>query len=581
MSQSIDANILPTQAKKIKIKAPKIVDHQAVFRRRLFVLSGVCLLLFGLLFARLITFGLNPAEAAAKVVATTAVVEKPRADIVDRNGSILATDIRVPSLFANPQKIENVEETIDQLALVFPDLNWDQMRKRLNSNSRFAWIKREITPEQKVRMHELGIPGMFFTEEKKRLYPSGNLASHLLGHVNIDHVGKAGLEDFINYTQTEKISNFKQEDAGKIYKPLESSIDLGVQHIVHEELSQAVEKFKAIAGMGVVMDIQTGEIISMVSLPDYDPNHPTQALEKVRMNRTTGGVYELGSIFKLLTSGMGLDYGVTTLEGGYDATNPLPVGRGKSIGDYHGKKRWLSVPEIFKFSSNIGTAKMALDVGRVKQQEFLRKIKLLDKLETELPGAGIPQYPSDKRWKRVSTMTISFGHGISVSPVQMVAAGAAMVNGGYYVPPTFLKRSVEEAEYYRERVIKAETSRDLVGLMRLNVLEGSGKTAEVEGYFVGGKTGTADKPINGRYSRDKLIASFLSVFPTNDPKYMMLISIDEPKGLPETHDFKTAGWNAAPTTGKIIKRIAPLLGMAPRFDNQKIDGSNILATTHN
>ncbi|PCI86784.1 MAG: hypothetical protein COB24_08530 [Hyphomicrobiales bacterium] len=581
MSQSVRRISMPEASRKISLKTPKKTDHNQIFKRRLVVLSGCCLLLFGILFGRLIVFGMNPMEAVAKVASSAAVLEKPRADIVDRNGVLLASDIQVPSLFANPQKIENVEETLDQLALVFDDLNWDQMRRRLNSNARFAWIKREISEEQKQKLHNLGIPGLFFNHEKKRIYPAGNLASHVLGHVNIDHVGKAGLESFINYFQTEKIANYRQEDAGKIYKPLVSSIDLGVQHVMRDELSQAIEKFDAIAAMGVVLDIHTGEVISMVSLPDYDPNIPKQALETKRMNRTTGGVYELGSVFKLLTMGMGLDYGVTTLEGGYDATDPLSVGRGKFIGDYHGKGRYLTVPEIFKFSSNIATAKMALDVGKERQQAFLRKIKLLDKLETELPGAGIPQYPSDKNWKRVSTITISYGHGIAVTPLQGVAAAAAMMNGGYYVPPTFVKRSVEEAEYYRERVIKPETSRDLVGLMRLNVLEGSGKQTDVDGYLVGGKTGSAEKPINGKYDKDKLISSFLSVFPTDKPKYMMLVSIDEPKGLPETHGFKTAGWNATPTTANIIKRIAPLLGMAPRFDNIKIDGNNLLAKTRN
>ncbi|MBL1422630.1 MAG: penicillin-binding protein 2 [Alphaproteobacteria bacterium] len=581
MSQSVRRISMPEASRKINLKTPKNTDHNQIFKRRLVVLSGCCLLLFGILFGRLIVFGMNPMGAVAKVASSAAVLEKPRADIVDRNGVLLASDIRVPSLFANPQKIENVEETLDQLALVFDDLNWDQMRTRLNSNARFAWIKREIGDEQKQKLHNLGIPGLFFNNEKKRIYPSGNLASHVLGHVNIDHVGKAGLESFINYFQTEKIADYRQEDAGKIYKPLVSSIDLAVQHVMRDELSQAIVKFDAIAAMGLVMDIHTGEVISMVSLPDYDPNIPKQALETKRMNRTTGGVYELGSVFKLLTMGMGLDYGVTTLEGGYDATDPLSVGRGKFIGDYHGKGRYLTVPEIFKFSSNIATAKMALDVGKERQQAFLRKIKLLDKLETELPGSGVPQYPTDKNWKRVSTITISYGHGIAVTPLQGIAAAAAMMNGGYYVPPTFVKRSVEEAEYYRERVIKPETSRDLVGLMRLNVLEGSGKKTDVDGYLVGGKTGSAEKPINGKYDKDKLISSFLSVFPTDKPKYMMLVSIDEPKGLPETHGFKTAGWNATPTTANIIKRIAPLLGMAPRFDNIKIDGNNLLAKTRN
>ena len=565
---------------KLKVRIAKKIDHNQVFKRRLYILSGMCLMLFAFLFIRLIVIGLNPHEQVARVAASTAVIEKPRPDIVDRNGEILATDIIVPSLFANPQKIEDVEGTLDQLGLVFPNLNWDQMRKRLNSNSRFAWIKREITEEQKNKIHALGIPGMFFTEERKRYYPSNNLASHVMGHVNIDHEGKAGLESFINFVKPEKLKNYKQENAGKIYKPLVSSLDLNVQFAVHDELTKAIDKFKAIAGMGLVLDINMGEVISMVSLPDYDPNEPTQALEAIRMNRTTGGTFELGSVFKLLTMGMGIDYGVTTLEGGYDATNPLKAGR-KFIGDYHGKKRYLTVPEIFKYSSNIATAKMALEVGADRQQQFLRKINLLDKLETELSGSARPHYPSKKRWKRVSTITISYGHGIAVTPLQGIVASAAMMNGGYFVPPTFLKRTNDEAEYYRQRVIKSETSRDLVYLMRLNALEGSGKKATVKGYLVGGKTGTDDKPINGGYSKDKLIASFLSVFPTDKPKYMMLISLDEPKGLPETHNYKTAGWNAAPTTQKIIKRIAPLLGLAPRFYNKQVNGADLLDVAHN
>lgn len=582
------------QPTTLKAKNKPSKNSNSVFIGRLVALSVFFVLLFGLLFGRLVMLGLDPAMVLENATSTSQalgnsskplpninLINKARPDIVDRNGALMATDQTVLSLFANPQKVENVEETIDKLALVFPDLNWAQIRRRLNSNAKYAWMAREISTEQWQKIRDLGIAGMYFEEERKRYYPGGTLASHVLGHVNIDHEGQAGLESFINYYKPEKIPNYQQDDAGKIYKPLVSSIDMGVQFAVYEELSKAIEKFKAIAGMGVVMNIHTGEIVSMVSLPDYDPNIYGQANEANRLNRVSGGLYELGSIFKLLTSGMGLDYGVTTLEGGYDATHPLPSTRGKFITDFHAKKKYLTVPEIFKYSSNIGTALMALDVGTQRQQEFFRKIKILDKLETELSGAGKPIYPSVKNWKRVSTMTISFGHGIAVSPLQMIAASGAMMNGGYYVPPTFVKRSAEEAEYYRERVIKPETSRDLVSLMRLNVLEGSGKNAKVKGYLVGGKTGSADKPIKGGYSQEKILASFLSVFPTDNPQYMMLITIDEPKGLEETSGFKTAGWNATPTTGKIIKRIAPLLGIAPRYDNQKMDGLNVLEETHN
>lgn len=592
MQQNLASFTQHKASQRLNPTAQNSKNYNSVFKRRLQVLSFLSVILFAVLFGRLIMFGLdeyiNSAdETGLESVGITnsspalALINKSRPDITDRNGVMLATDLTVESLSVNPRKVADVEGTIDKLRLVFPDLNWLQIRRRLNSNAKYAQIAREITPEQKQQVVDLAIIGTYFEKELKRDYPNGNLTSHVMGYVNIDHEGQAGLETYANFAKPVRIANYKHEDAGKIYQPLVSSIDLGVQYAVFDELQQAIEKFKAIGGMAVVMDIHSGEVLSMVSLPDYNPNIYGDATKADRLNRINGGVYELGSIFKLLSSGMGLDYGVTTMEGGYDATNALPSTRGKFINDFHGKKRYLSVPEIFKYSSNIGTALMALDVGAERQQAFFRKLNLLDKLQTEIPGAGTPQYPLKKNWKRVSTMTISFGHGIAVSPLQMIAASGAMMNGGFYLKPTFLKRSAAETSALKQQVIKPETSRDLVSLMRLNVLEGSGKTANVNGYLVGGKTGTADKPIKGGYSKEKLLASFLSVFPTDNPKYMMLVSIDEPKRLEETKGFNTAGWNVVPTSGKIIGRIAPLLGLAPRFESNKIDGVNVLDANHN
>ncbi|MCJ8324521.1 MAG: penicillin-binding protein 2 [Rhizobiales bacterium] len=592
MQQNLASFTQTKASQRLNPMAQSSKNHDLVFKRRLRVLSFLSVILFALLFGRLVMFGFDEYLTIADETSIEAVhvdinplaktlINQPRPDIVDRNGVMLATDLTVESLSVNPRKVADVEATIDKLRLVFPDLNWLQIRRRLNSNAKYAQIAREISPEQKQQVIDLAIIGTYFEKELKRDYPNGNLTSHVLGYVNIDHEGQAGLEYFANFAKPKKIANYKQDDAGKIYQPLVSSIDARVQYVVYDELGAAIEKFDAIGGMAVVMDIYSGEVISMVSLPDYNPNIYGDANKADRLNRINGGVYELGSIYKLLSSGMGLDYGVTTMEGGYDATSPLPSTRGKFISDFHGKKRYLTVPEIFKYSSNIGTALMALDVGAERQQAFLRKLNLLDKLQTEIPGAGKPQYPLKKNWKRVSTMTISFGHGIAVTPLQMIAASGAMMNGGFYIKPTFLKRSAAEASALKQQVIKPETSRDLVSLMRLNVLEGSGKTANVNGYMVGGKTGTADKPIKGGYSKEKLLASFLSVFPTDKPQYMMLVSIDEPKGLEEDQGFNTAGWNVVPTSGKIIERIAPLLGLAPRYDSRKIDGSDVLDVNHN
>jgi cell division protein FtsI (penicillin-binding protein 3) len=312
-----------------------------------------------------------------------------------------------------------------------------------------------------------------------------------------------------------------------------------------------------------VSDVNTGEIVAMVSLPDFDPNDPKQANDPTRINRLTTGVFELGSTFKALTIAMALDSGKITLNSSFDARVPLRYGR-FSIHDYHAQRRVLSVPEIFTYSSNIGTARIALAMGVEHHKWFLRKMGQLDRLRTELPESAEPLVP--KRWGELNTVTIAFGHGLSVAPLQAVEGINALVNGGLLIPPTFLRRTREEALKLGKPVVKPETSAKMRYLMRLNAEKGSARKADVEGYYVGGKTGTSEKVVNGRYSKTKVLNTFTAILPADKPRFQVLIMLDEPQALPETHGFTTSGWNAVPTAGKVIARIAPMLGITPRFD---------------
>ena len=360
----------------------------------------------------------------------------------------------------------------------------------------------------------------------------------------------------------------------RLQKPIELAVDLRVQHALRDELLIAREKYKAVAVAGVLSDVRSGEIVAMVSLPDYDPNNPRQALDPSRINRLTTGVFEMGSTFKAFTVAMALDSGKATLKSTFDARVPLHMGR-FDIHDFEAQHRILSVPEIFTYSSNIGAARMALAVGIDGHKAFLKKMGQLDRLRTELPESAEPIVP--KRWVNLNTATIAFGHGLSVAPLQAAMGIAALVNGGVLIPPTFLKRSEAEAQSLGKRVIKPETSGIMRYLMRLNAERGTAAKADVPGYYIGGKTGTADKVVNGRYSSAKVLTDFMAVLPADQPRYLLLIMLDEPHATHETHGFKTSGWNAVPTGGAVVARIAPLLGIAPRMDLPNAD-QLILAT---
>jgi cell division protein FtsI (penicillin-binding protein 3) len=467
-----------------------------------------------------------------------------RGDILDRNGVLLASTLDTPSLFADPKQLLDARDAARKLAALFPDLKEQELYAKLSTEKSFVWIKRHLTPREEAQVNRLGLPGLEFMPEGKRVYPEGNLVSHAVGYADTDGKGLAGVERGLDDTLRRGTS-------------VQLSLDARVQFILRQEIAKAVQDFNAIGGMGLVMDVRTGEVLALVSLPDFDPNDPGDATPEHTFNRVTLGAYEMGSVFKIFTIAMALDDHVTTLEGGYDATNPIHIGR-FTIHDDHAQRRWLSVPEIFEYSSNIGAAKMALDVGADRQREFLAKLGLMREPRFELKEIAAPLVPTV--WRPVNTMTIGFGHGMSVSPLQLATGVSAVANGGIMHRATLLKQVTPDPG---QRVMSNETSVEMRKLLRLVVEHGTGKLANAPGYLVGGKTGTAEKVSGHHYARHALLSSFVGVFPINDPRYLVLVSVDEPHGNKQTAGFATGGWIAAPAVRETIERMASIVGIQP------------------
>jgi cell division protein FtsI (penicillin-binding protein 3) len=489
----------------------------------------------------------------------------PRPDIVDRNGVVLATDVSVASLYADPRKILDVEEAVELLTATVPGLDAKTLRQKLSQPNRaFVWLKREVSPAEREAIHALGIPGVGFRTETRRVYPMGRLAAHILGYVDLDSKGIAGIEKYLDDQGALYTASLADPET-RSAMPATLSIDIRVQHALTDEVSKAIAKYRAKAGGGIIVDVDTGEVVALVSLPDFNPNSQKKAFTTDQMNRMTTGVFELGSVIKAVTFAMALDYGVANLNSRYDARAPLVIGRAR-IDDYHPTHRILTVPEIFINSSNIGTAKMALEVGTERHQEFLRRVGLFDRLITEVPETAKPLLPA--RWGKLVTATAAFGHGFAVQPLQGASVVAGLLNGGVLIPPTFIKRDRSEAEGLGKRVVKRDTSEKLRYLFRLNVEKGTASKADVIGYRIGGKTGTAEKVVNGRYAHDQRLNAFIGAFPMEAPRYVILVLLDNPQPLPETYGFATAGWNAVPTGGRIIERIAPMLGVAPLLTDE-------------
>jgi cell division protein FtsI (penicillin-binding protein 3) len=488
---------------------------------------------------------------------TPPVARVVRADIVDRNGHVLATSIATASLFADPQKIIDAPDAARQLAALFPDVTYGEFLQKLQGKNRFVWLRRHLTPRQQYDVNQLGIPGVAFEPDERRLYPQGSEVAQVIGYADIDSHGIAGIEQsFDDYL-------------AKGSDPLRLSIDIRLQHMLHREVAAQVEEFHAVGGGGLIMDTHTGEILAMVSLPDFDPEQPGSAPPTApgepdpHFNRMTLGVYEMGSIFKVFNTAMVLDSGKVKLTDYFDAWHPIKIGR-FTIHDFKGDELpgYSSVAKIFEISSNIGSAQMAKQVGPEAQQQFMDKLGLTKKMSLEVPEVGTPGIP--RPWRPINMLTIAFGHGISVTPVQLVSAICAVANGGILRPATLIERP-DGAVPPGVRVISEETSDTMRRLMRLVVTGGTAKQfGNVPGYLVGGKTGTAEKIMLGNYAkRHANLSSFVGVFPMTDPRYAVFVTIDEPHGNKKSAGYETGGWVAAPAVARVISSMGPLLGIPP------------------
>lgn len=527
--------------------------------RRLLVLCAALGLVFAAIGAQVVRLAIGGGETVRLSAAQPVGQNYARADILDRRGNLIATDIDAPSLFADPALVNDLDEVIDKLVALFPDLKAQDLRQALGDRTRrFAWIRRGLTPIEERRVHELGLPGLAFRREPRRAYPAGALSGHFVGLVNVDNKGLSGIERYIDEKGASELV------AGPVRPraaPVRLSIDLGAQHAVARELKDAMSRYQANAASALVMDVDSGELLAMVSLPDADPNQPGLALAPERLDKLTGGVFELGSIFKILTVALAMDDLSASPERFYDASQPLRFGR-HTINDLHPLHRPLTVREILVRSSNVGSAMIALEAGRDRQRAFLDRLGLLDHIQTEAGRIAPPLVPP--RWEEIETATIAYGHGLAVSPLQFATAVASLVNGGIRIRPTLLRQETQPVG--EARVVSKRTSAYVRELLRAVVVDphGTGKRADVPGYDVGGKTGTAEIPTRGGYQGDAVVSSFLAITPASAPRYLVLVSLFEPKGVSETQGKITAGLNAAPTAGRIVARVAPLLGLLPR-----------------
>jgi cell division protein FtsI (penicillin-binding protein 3) len=528
-------------------------------RRSLFALA--CLILcFAAIATQIVRLALTGGVRLRTATGEPRIDGWARPDIVDRQGRLLATDLAVPSLYADPQLIQDLDEAVEKLGPELPSVAAGELRRMLADRSRrFVLLARGLSPRHAQRIHELGLPGVGFRTELKRAYPMGALAGHVLGAVNLDNRGLAGIERMID----ERGLGAPAKDVGRVAGTVvRLSLDIGAQHAVAEELRRAMKQYAAVAAGTLVLDVRTGEILVAVSLPEADPNAPVELLDPDRFDRLTAGAFELGSLYKILTLALALELGIADLDRVLDVRQPLNAG-GHTIKDPYPQGRPLSAREIFLYSSNVGAGMLALEAGAERQREFLARLGLLQAMRTEAGPVAAPQLP--KTWGRAETITIAYGHGLAAAPLQFATAVAGVVNGGTRVVPTFLKRP--EAPAAGERVLGAATSASMRELMRLGVTHaaGTGRRAEAEGYGVGGKTGTAEMPGRGGYRAKAVISSFLGAFPMEQPRYLTLVLLFEPQATPQTGGRITASVNAAPVTGRIVERIAPILGVLPRL----------------
>jgi cell division protein FtsI (penicillin-binding protein 3) len=474
-----------------------------------------------------------------------------RGDIIDRNGVLLATSLKTASLYADAKMMTDPEGTAKQLVKIFPNLIYGDLLKKFQSERRFIWIHRNLTPQEQQKILGIGDPGLSFDYDYKRIYPQGRLTAHMVGYTDVDGRGLSGIERSFNASLTKNV------------EPIRLSLDIRLQHVLRRETQKAISDFNGIGGAGLIMNVRTGEILAAVSLPDFDPHDPSSNKNDVhRFNRVTLGVYELGSTFKIFTAAALLEKKHVSMATTFDAREPLHRGN-RIIRDFHPEKRVMTVPEVFMYSSNIGTALMGEAIGTQGLKALYTDLGLMNRMNFEIDEMGRPLMPNP--WRDINTLTASYGHGIAVTPLQLVSAVSAIVNGGTLVRPILVMKDHEDTKPQTAvRVISKETSLKMRQLMRLVVSDGTARKADVTGYMVGGKTGTAQKNINGRYIDDKRISSFVGVFPMNDPEYAVFVMVDEPKPNKTSYGYATAGWVAAPAVGRVISAFAPLYHLPPQ-----------------
>ncbi|KUJ76845.1 cell division protein FtsI [Ruegeria marisrubri] len=536
---------------------------------RLLVLGAFFLCVFVVIGLRMGALATSEAQEPL-ASAPGASIAMQRADIVDREGRILATNLETYSVYAQPPLMVDPVAAAEGLVRVFPDLDKERLIKDFTGKRKFLWIKKRISPEQKQAVHDIGDPGLLFGPREMRLYPNGQLAAHILGGAGFGREGVNAAE-VIGVAGVEKQFDDYLRDPANGNKPLTLSLDLTVQAAMEQVLFGGMKIMNAKGASAVLMNAHTGEVVAAASLPTFDPNDrprpPTSGFDpsdSPLFNRYVQGVYELGSVFKIFTAAQAVDLGLVNSDTIIDTSGPMKIGR-YPIGEFQGKNYGkLSVADIIVKSSNRGTGRLALQIGAERQQEFLRSLGMFEPTPFEIVEAkgGEPLKP--RKWGELSTVTISYGHGLSTSPMHLAAGYAAIANGGHYVSPTILRRNGPQ---YGPRVMSENAARQAQAMLRKVVTDGTASFAEVPGYDVAGKTGTADKPKpRGGYYDDKVIATFASLFPAYDPKYVLVVTLDEPSILAYGEKRRTAGWTAVPVAAELIGRVAPLLGLRPRLE---------------
>lgn len=559
-----DPNQVEAEERAARLQARHHAERQKA-EARLLLLGIVFILGFTTVAGRMALMAASaPVEPRAS--ASSEPILAQRADIVDRNGAVLATNLITSSLYAQPQDMIDPERAAVELARIFPDLDAAKLRERFTDGRAFAWIKRMVSPEQRQMVHDLGEPGLLFGPRETRLYPNGAVAAHVLGGASFGREGVHAAE-VVGVAGVERALDGRLRDPERKGEPLRLSIDLAAQVALEESLAEGMSEMRAKGAVGVLMEARSGQIRAIASLPDFDPNlRPPLPVsgdpaDSPLFNRAAQGRYELGSTFKIFTIAQALDRGLVAPQTMIDTKGPMRWGR-FTIRDFRNYGPRLTVEDVIVKSSNIGTARIAIGMGAEAQRDFLKRLGLMDRLSVELSevARAAPLLPA--RWSDLTTMTVSYGHGLAVSPLHLAAAYATVTNGGLKVTPSIVAGEARPTE--ADRVISEATAAQVRDMLRKTVLHGTAEAADVPGYEVGGKTGTADKPLpNGGYAEDKVIATFAGVFPASDPEYVMVIALDEPEIEVNGQAMRTAGWTAAPVFARTLRRLAPIMGLRP------------------